>query len=246
MCCSPWTARFLAMWPNIWIPKPPSRSLTIRCFQGRRTIWVVSRRVVLGWVMMWSAIWWARVTSSPRGITSLTIPQSRACRALMASPVSRAGADVVVQVEESGIVRGQGDVTHQHDLGVESGPVEQADGRDLQVVDQGTDVDPPVLVGVLVSPVLQVGLLEGEALGIGGHHELLARPGQDEHLVLRIRPDRLQHLAEGAVVLHAELDGAAQGVRGDEQDAVLASLHPEEVPERLPVVLEPGSRHEFL
>ena len=76
------------------------------------------------------------------------------------------------------------------------GPVEQADRRDLQVVDQRTDVDPAVLVGVLVGPVLQVCLLEREPLGIGVHHELLAGPGEDQHLVLRVRTDRLQHLPE--------------------------------------------------
>ena len=84
------------------------------------------------------------------------------------------GPDVVVQVEQGGIVRGEGDVAHQHDLGVEAGPVEQADGRDLQIVDQGADVDPTVFVGVFVGPVLHVGLLEGETLGVGGHHEFLA------------------------------------------------------------------------
>ena len=40
--------RFLAKCANIWMPKPPSRSLAIRCFQGRRMICVVSRRVMSG------------------------------------------------------------------------------------------------------------------------------------------------------------------------------------------------------
>ena len=155
-------------------------------------------------------------------------------------------ADVVVQVEDGGVVSGEGDVAHQHDLGVETGPVEQADGGDLQIVDQGVDVDSPVLVGVLVGPVLHVGFLEGETLGVGGHHELIARSGQDQHLVAGVGADRLQHLAERAVVLHAELDRAAQSVRRDQQDAVVAAFHPVEVPERFPVLLEAGSGHEIL
>ena len=90
MCSEPCTARFFAIWPNIWMPNPPSRSFTIRCFHGRRTICVVSRRTVRGWVMMWSAISYARGISRSRGTTSLTMPHSRACWAVIASPVSSA------------------------------------------------------------------------------------------------------------------------------------------------------------
>src|SRR5215467_12572153 len=45
-------------------------------------------------------------------------------------------AYVVVQVEDGGTLRGERDVAHQHDLGVEPRPVHQPDRRDLQVVDQ--------------------------------------------------------------------------------------------------------------
>ena len=48
-------AERLARWPNIWMPKPPSRSSTIRFFHGRRMTCVVRRRTVRGWLMMWSA-----------------------------------------------------------------------------------------------------------------------------------------------------------------------------------------------
>ena len=40
--------------------------------------------------------------------------------------------------------------------------VEDADRRDLQIVDERADVDPAVLVGVLVRPVGKVLVLEGE------------------------------------------------------------------------------------
>src|SRR3984885_5498208 len=65
-------------------------------------------------------------------------------------PVGGDRADVIVQVEQHGVFRRDGDVAHREDLGVEARPVHQADRRDLQVVDQCADVDPPVLVGVLV------------------------------------------------------------------------------------------------
>ena len=44
----PCAGSFLARCANIWIPKPPSRSLLILCRHGRRTIWVLRRRVVRG------------------------------------------------------------------------------------------------------------------------------------------------------------------------------------------------------
>jgi hypothetical protein len=48
------------------------------------------------------------------------------------------------------------------------------------------------------------------------------------------------------VVLHAELDRAAERVGRDEQHAVVAALHAEEVLEGLAVVLELGGRDKLL
>jgi len=62
--------------------------------------------------------------------------------------------------------------------------------------------------------------LEGEALRVGAHHELLAGAGEDEDLVLRVGADDLEHLAERALVLDRQLDRAAERVRLDQQDAV--------------------------
>ena len=155
----------------------------MRRFHGRRTICVVSRRVVRGWVMMWSAIAKARsISSAPRhdlvdqavlqrlgGVDRLAGEQrvggALDAEQLLEGVVDAVGghrADVVVEVEQHGVFAADRDVAHQDDLGVEAGAVEQPDRRDLEVVDQRADVDPPVLVGVLVCPVVHVLVLERE------------------------------------------------------------------------------------
>jgi hypothetical protein len=58
--------------------------------------------------------------------------------------------------------------------------------------------------------------------------------------------DDLEHLPESAVVLHAELDRPADGMRPDEQHAVVTAAHREEVFEELAVLLERWRREEFL
>jgi hypothetical protein len=151
-----------------------------------------------------------------------------------------------MHVEDPRVLGAQRQVAHEQDLGMEPGPVEQADGRDLQVVDQRADVDPAVLVGVFVGPVLQLLLLQLEARRVGVHHELVPGTGQDQQLVLRVGAGGLEELAERPVVLHAQLDRAALGVGLGQQHAVVAAIEPEEPGEGLPVLLEPGRWHEFL
>src|SRR5690606_34554572 len=46
--------------------------------------------------------------------------------------------------------------------------------------------------------------LSWNPVGVGGHHELFAG-ARENHLVLRILTDGLPHLAERAVILHAQL-----------------------------------------
>ena len=62
----------------------------------------------------------------------------------------------------------------------------------------------------------------------------------------RVRADDLEHLAERPVILHGQLDRAAERVRLHEQHAVLAAGHREEILEPLAVLLEPGRWHELL
>ena len=134
MCSPPCAECLLATCPNIWMPKPPSRSSMTRRFHGRRTICVVSRRMVRGWVMMWSAIakpardqLLARhdlvdqpVLQRLAGVDRLS-GQQRVGGALGAEqflegvvyPVGGDRADVVVQVEQHGVLRRDGDVAHQ-------------------------------------------------------------------------------------------------------------------------------------
>jgi hypothetical protein len=100
------------------------------------------------------------------------------------------------------------------------------------------DVDAAVLIRVLVSPIVQILLLQFEALGIGVHHELVARPGEDQDLVLRVGADGLEHLPDRPVVLDAELDRPTVGMCLYENDAVLPALHLVEILEALFVLFE--------
>src|SRR5690606_27282332 len=125
-------------------------------------------------------------------------------------------------------------------------PVQEADGGNLEIVDQRADVDPTVFVGVFVRPILEVLFLQPKPLRIGVHHELLAGSGEDQDLVLRVGADRLEHLAQGPMVLDTELDRSAEGVGFGEDHTVLVPVELEEVLEALAVLLEIGEGDELL
>ena len=86
-----------------------------------------------------------------------------------------------MQIVDDGVFGADRDVAHQAHLGVETGTVDRADGRDFsEIVDQRADIDAAVLVGVLVGPIIQVLFLQFEAFRIGIHHEFVARSGEDQ------------------------------------------------------------------
>ena len=94
--------------------------------------------------------------------------------------------------------------------------------------------------------MLQVVLLDLEPGRVGAHHPVRAGACEDEYLVVRVGAGGLEELAERTMVLHAELDRAAGGVRPGEQDAVVTPLQGEEVLEELLVVVELGRGQELL
>jgi len=54
--------------------------------------------------------------------------------------------------------------------------------------------------------VLEVFPFEGEALRINGHHEVLARPSENQHFVLGIGADGLEYLAKCPMIFDAQLN----------------------------------------
>jgi hypothetical protein len=160
--------------------------------------------------------------------------------------VARHGADVEMEIVDDRIVGTNRQVAHQADFRMEARPVKDADGGYLKIVDQRADIDPPVLIGVLISPVVEVLLFQSEAFGVGIHHELLSAAAEDQDFVLRIGADRLQHLPERAMILHAQLDRPAAGVSLDEDHAVFAPFNLVVIFEAFAVLIELWSRNELL
>src|SRR5271166_6621424 len=95
-------------------------------------------------------------------------------------------------IENDRLLGAECDVAHQADFGVAAGPVQNADCRYFEVIDQRTYIDAPVFVSVLVGPVLEVSPFEGESIWINRRHEMLTRAGENQDFVLGIGADGLE------------------------------------------------------
>src|SRR4029077_8306238 len=102
----------------------------------------------------------------------------------------------------------------------------------------GAHVDPAVLVGVLVRPMLQVLLFEFETFRVGIDHEVFTRAGEDHDFVFRSGADGLEKLPDRTMIFDAQLDGTAFRVRFDKNDSIFAALELVMLLESLLVFLE--------
>src|ERR1700730_2193808 len=93
--------------------------------------------------------------------------------------------------------------------------------------------------------MLQVLLLQLKTFGIRVHHEVLARAGENHDFVFRVRADRLEKLADRAMIFDTQLNGSSSGVRLHEDDAVLAAFQFVMLLESLFVFVELGTLDEI-
>jgi hypothetical protein len=158
-------------------------------------------------------------------------------------PVAGHQADVEVWIDDDRVVRADREIAHQCQLGMAAGPRDDADGRDLDVVNQADQHLATIEVHVLVAVEGRIVVLFREARVVEVGDPGIAGRREDHHLVLGIGADGAERLPDGAMELEVPLHVSSQRVHAQHDDPV-ASLHLEVLLEELLVLLELGCRNE--